>query len=175
MYGLPDSWIARLGEPDKLVPNPHYRSRTASLYLRMRVEQFLDDNKQEYLAWLEQRKKLSARMEQVAKKRAASLIEWAISVPLRWTAKLPKNYQALERLVEDAFYAFQYERGRYDADFSPSRNAIIAHLRHATTNYEQLLGELSGKPGSVEAYLIIKERANIFVQSRLIDKYEKES
>ena len=34
-YGLTDSWIKRLGEPDKQVANPHYSSGPpASLYLR---------------------------------------------------------------------------------------------------------------------------------------------
>ncbi len=37
-YGLTDSMIARLGPPYKIVPNPHYRSKTSSLYNRERLD-----------------------------------------------------------------------------------------------------------------------------------------
>ena len=43
VYGLTESWIKRLGEPDKVVPNPHRRSTNSYLYLRERVEMFIEE------------------------------------------------------------------------------------------------------------------------------------
>src|SRR6185369_8921332 len=44
-YGLTDSMLKELGEPDKLAPNPHYRSSAPmQLYLRERVEKWAAEN-----------------------------------------------------------------------------------------------------------------------------------
>lgn len=57
-YGLTDSLIKKLGEPDKVVPNPHYRSSAPmQLYLRERVEQFVEDNAETIKKILARRKK----------------------------------------------------------------------------------------------------------------------
>lgn len=55
-YLLSDRWIARLGEPDATVENPHHRKWSEMcLYSRKRVENFLANNAHEYAKWLSDR------------------------------------------------------------------------------------------------------------------------
>jgi len=59
-YGLTDSLIKKLGEPDKLVRNPHYGSAAPMrLYLRERVEKFVEENKEAIEKVLARRKKIA--------------------------------------------------------------------------------------------------------------------
>jgi hypothetical protein len=158
-YGLTDSWIKRLGEPDRVVPNPHYRSKNSYLYARARVEAYIEEHQAEYNALLAGRAKRSERAKKAADHRANEMIEWASRVRIE-IDRLPRR-DRLERQAEETFYEFRSaERGDYDATFTPTDNAIIAHVRHTRTNYEYLLSQIEGKPGCHEAYLIIRERVD---------------
>jgi hypothetical protein len=55
-YLLSDSWIKKLGKPDKLFKNPRGK-HPIQLYHRLRIQQFLSDNATEYAAWLDRRQK----------------------------------------------------------------------------------------------------------------------
>lgn len=58
-YSLSEGWIKKLGEPDKIVPNPHYKkSPPMKLYQLLRVRKFLKDNADEYSEWLVKRDKM---------------------------------------------------------------------------------------------------------------------
>lgn len=158
-YGLPDSWIKQLGDPDKVIPNPHHRATKSYLYLRARVEVFIDDHQAEYDAMLMKRAERSARGKRVASRRAHELAVWARLVEIQ-IEDLP-SLRCMEEQAAADFVAFHaFERNDFDAQFIPSRRAIESHVRHARTNYEGLLQELEGKPGCHEAYLIVRSRVD---------------
>ena len=57
-YLLSDGWIKRIGEPDRLLDNPHYRNAASiKLYSRKRIDNFLADNAEKYAEWLDKRDK----------------------------------------------------------------------------------------------------------------------
>ncbi|MBH8566708.1 hypothetical protein I8748_31930 [Nostoc sp. CENA67] len=63
-YLLSDGWIKKIGEPDKLLDNPHYRNASRiKLYSRKRIEKFLADNAEQYAKWLDERDKYIAIFE----------------------------------------------------------------------------------------------------------------
>ncbi|MCC5636329.1 hypothetical protein LC593_10755 [Nostoc sp. CHAB 5844] len=63
-YLLSDGWIKKIGKPDKLLDNPHYRNAPSiKLYSRKRIEFFLADNAEEYAEWLDKRDKYIAIFE----------------------------------------------------------------------------------------------------------------
>lgn len=57
-YSLSDGWLKKIGEPDLLMKNPHYKKGSLmQLYKISRVREFLRDNSEEYSEWLVKRKK----------------------------------------------------------------------------------------------------------------------
>lgn len=54
-YLLSESWVKKIGEPDKLCTNEY--NTAVKLYSKRRVETFLADNAKEYAAWLVRREK----------------------------------------------------------------------------------------------------------------------
>lgn len=171
VYGLPDSWIARLGEPDQQVKNPHYRSGPpSSLYRRARVEAFIEENQGDYERMLAERRVRQARAKGAADQRAQTLMAWANAVDIKCTQLLPVDRQLLDDQVE-AFYAWRnYERGDY-RDFYLTHGAVVAYVRHNYTNYEALLQYIEGKPGCAEAYLVLKRRCTEIAEG-LLQRYE---
>lgn len=169
VYGLPDSWIARLGDPDKSVPNPHYRSGPpSSLYLRARVEAFIEENQADYERMIVERRSRQARARGAAEQREQALTAWAGAVEIV-SRPLP-DQQTLHDQVE-VFYAWRnYERGR-ESDFYLTPGAVVAHLRHSYTNYETLLQYVEGNPGCAEAYLVLKRRCTEVAEG-LLQQYE---
>lgn len=162
LYGLTDRLIARLGEPDEYVPNPHWRGGPpASLYRIERVERWIDANAELVAAARAASAKRAARMRQAAAERRTEALGWAQAVPITLEgidAGLPDR--------ADRYYALSsWERGReYDG---LSEGALVAYARHRCTNYEDLLQALSGQPGSAEAYTILKARVNEAVRAAL--------
>lgn len=60
-YCLSKGWLQKLGDPDLVLPNPHYkRGVEMQLYLVGRVEDFLKERAEEYASWLERRDRLVA-------------------------------------------------------------------------------------------------------------------
>lgn len=154
-YGLTASMIWRLGEPDRTVPNPHYRSAPpASLYLIERVERWIEANQAEVDRARQDREHRSRRMTAEMQFRRDKLIEWASTVGIV-VAPLPDDFY--QRAV------IHYESG------DVGRGGLIAFARHRYTNYERLLSEIEGKPGCGEAYMVIKARVNALVSDRLAE------
>ncbi|MDQ7026754.1 MAG: hypothetical protein Q9P01_10995 [Anaerolineae bacterium] len=57
-YNMTDSLIKKLGEPDKITRNPHYSSAAPMrLYLRERVEKWVEENPELIQKVIERRKK----------------------------------------------------------------------------------------------------------------------
>lgn len=54
-YLLSESWVKKIGEPDKLTTNEY--NTMVKLYSKRRVETFLAENAEEYAAWLVRREK----------------------------------------------------------------------------------------------------------------------
>jgi len=168
LYGLTDTMLRELGEPDLEVPNPHYRSGPpASLYLIARVELWIEQNADRVQKARERRQKRSARMTAVAQERSAKLLAWARAVPIV-VAPLP-GLGALQRQVEESFLDFALERGRA-IDFNMSPNAIVAYVRHNLSNYEELLDQIKGQVGVDTAYLTIRERCDRAIRAALEQK-----
>ena len=162
-YLMNDKWIARLGPRDKQVPNPHYRTGPpASLYSVARVEAFLETYSKEFADYLVCRAKRSNVMTAVAESKRKELLEWARSVEIEhhpWPEDLWQTCQYHLELL----YRCSMLRGVPDA----SPRHILNMLRHAYTDYEQLLADTDGKVGASEAYAIIKGRANGEIAARL--------
>lgn len=179
VYGLTESWIKRLGEPDKLVPNPHYSSAPqGKLYLRARVELFIEENQAEYDKLLAGRAARQARGEKAAATRMAKYRD-RVEVLEKWgrqckiiIQELPRS---LERLEKDVWEA-GLELSR-DGFFTMSYNAILAYTRHNLTNYESLLYEFEEKAEGVpqtyvgETYCRIKDRTTRLAHKKLINAY----
>jgi hypothetical protein len=156
VYGLTDGLIAKLGEPDKRVPNPHYRKAGApsALYLVERVEQFIDTHAAELAHVRALRAKRSAAMTAVMQRRREAAEAWARTVPLQ-IAPLPRLH-TLAGDVHDYYAAISGEHRSHIHD-----NGYIAYIRHNYTNYDAVLIELEQRPdqvGSDAAYVIIRER-----------------
>jgi hypothetical protein len=68
-YDLSAGWVKKLGEPDLVLENPHYKNTAGiQLYLRERVESFLAERAEEYTIWLASRsKRLEIAREHIAK------------------------------------------------------------------------------------------------------------
>jgi len=171
LYGLSDGWIARLGAPDKTRPNPHYKcAPEASLYLRERVETFLDDNREEYERFILKRIARQSRAKTIADHRTSDLLAWADTVKIK-IGSLPDSLSALEWAATESFLTRQYDRGRCEADYYPGHNALVAYVRHRLTNYENLLAYIEGRPGHAKAYLRLKVRVNQVIERELAERY----
>ena len=174
MYGLTDSWIKRLGEPDKIVPNPHRRSTKSYLYLRMRVEAFIDENREDYERLQEGSAKRSAIATAVAERKRQETMELVNSATLK-VHYLPQDFKKLYDDTLAAGIAFLQRRGigtyYSDQEFTMSPNAITAYVRHQLTNYEQLLKTIEGKVGKVDAYFLIRDRVDSLINAALENQY----
>lgn len=161
-YGLTDSWIKKLGAPDKTVPNPYYSSGPpASLYQIKRVEDFIDTHREAWLKLQELRVKRQKVGHAIADKKYQQTIEWAEMIPIETFREwLPKNEKKLERAILDQHTDFLIIRNRDNQPFTMTDNAKIAYLRHNHTNYEALLSELVGRVGTADAYIIIRSRCD---------------
>lgn len=168
-YGLTDAWIARIGAPDKIVQNPYYRTRKSQLYLRARVEAFIDAHKDEYEKLIAGREARRGRAQKVADRRARELVEWAETVSIEMRA-LPNLY-ALKKETTDQYMRFALDRGRDCTEFTMSRAALVAHVRHCLTNYEDILSQAEGKAGRNRAYLVIRERCDELIEDAFSKKY----
>lgn len=160
-YGLTDSWIKKLGEPDKNVPNLHYLSGPpASLYLRLRVEALIETNKDEWEKLQKTRAKRRVTANATASRRYKETIKWAEEVKVCEVGYVPRSGFKLKKCVEEQFNDFTLWGGREWKEFTMSRNAVIAYSRHNNTNYEELLEEIKGEVGALKAYLTLKRRCN---------------
>ncbi len=123
--------LARLGPPDKEVPNPHYGcAAPMKLWEKARVEAFLKENDPQY----------QARMDDATNRRQAreSVDENRIAVILDYVENANIVFEAFPDNIKD-------EIGR-KLRINPeniSKRQIINELRHCHTNYHSLLNGLT--------------------------------
>lgn len=174
-YGFSEGWIKALGEPDKLVANPHYRSGPkSSLYLRERVETFIEDNAEAYARRLNERRNRSAAAFAAAKPRVRArrrkedeIFRWALAVPIQ-LQDLPKDHATVVKMARKSFDELAIAREEpeaYDGALTPA--GVLAFVRHEKTDYHYLLEEIEARPGAQAAYLVLKARINATICSRL--------
>jgi hypothetical protein len=160
VYRLTPKWIVDLGNPDKLKTNPYRRSGPPMrLYLRERVEAFIDQNRAAYEAMQQKRDKQVETGTAVAHRRWQQTMAWAESVELEF-GQLPENLQAA---ATQHFGHLQAVRGGpRDNELVGMVNerGVIAMLRHEYSNYHLLLNELFGQVGRWQAYAVIRDRIN---------------
>lgn len=78
-YLLSEGWIKRIGEPDRLVPNPHLRNAAPMQWFSSsRVETFLVENAEEYARWLITRKRKVEIYEENREAIQADAEEWRV-------------------------------------------------------------------------------------------------
>lgn len=157
VYGLTNSLIKQLGEPDLCVKNPHHRSASAYLYLIERVEKWIEDHQAEVDRVKAFHLVRSQRAKEVYTDRYRQLVEWASTVEI--TVDWPDDIRA----DADAYYADDYDY------YGVSEGGVLAYARHNCTNYHELLSNLRGPlvPGANEAYMIIKRRVNEVCEQRI--------
>jgi len=151
-YFFSDKWIALLGEPDKVVPNPRYRSGSPmQFWLESRVVDFIKDHDGEYQEHLRRRSVRSEASKLVCDRKRRETLDWAEDVGIR------VHKASIKAISEDSSRFFM-ERGCYDRDLGDRQ--ILNQVRHDYTNYHALLEKLKGRIGRLEAYRILRRRVN---------------
>lgn len=164
-YYFTDAMIREIGEPDKITVNPYYKcAPPMHLYLLKKIDAYIDVHEDKYRERIEQFKKRSNRMSQVYAQKKSVLLIWAENVKIN-IFTLPNHPDRLFKKAVDYYISFQINyRNNYAGDFHVGKKAILNFLRHNYTNYENLLGEIKGKTGTIEAYFIIKDRINEIIE-----------
>lgn len=144
-YQLSESWISRLGPPDKCVPNPHYRQASEmQLYEVGRVEKFIAANKAEYDAWVKKRAKLAEAPLRKAEEVRRTRVEASRKATRRvkdWMKKVAVKIRPIPANIWDV--AQNSYEDHYGLEFrGMGYNGLVAYLRHESTNYEELLQTL---------------------------------
>jgi hypothetical protein len=168
IYGLPPTWIRRLGRPDQIDSDLRRSTTTIALYSRGRVEAFLEAHQAAYLRMLVAQARRHCRRRLEACRQAQAFITWARTVEIV-VAALPETMTELKQETVASFLT----RSGYSPDqcFVLTEKAVVAHLRHHCTNYHRLLARLKHRPGSKVAYLILKRRVNQAVRHKLRQQY----
>ncbi len=167
IFGLTPKWIERLGEPDEEKLNPRYRSAaTMKLYAIARVEQFIEDNRDEYNAMRERSLKRSKQANERILKQVEVLYQQAKNVVIEWSYK-PKNLDRLDKRVYENGQEMLWSRNKSNDVFVLSDNARLAYLRHNCTNYDTLINFERGSLAQAGRYQIIRERVDIMTESYL--------
>jgi len=144
-YRFPESWIKRLEEFDKRVPNPLPGRQDVSMHLlsSTRVEAFIAEHREEYESMLLRWEKLSLAASKAAQQKREETLEWARTVDLGIRSE-PEDLQA----AADKYYRRNGVNGR----------GILDMLLHAYTDYGDLYEYLWGQVGKEEAIFILCER-----------------
>ena len=161
-YGLTPSMIAELGSPDEYCKNPHYKSGPmASLYRIDRVKAFIAANVERVEAAKASRVKRSAALLAFHERRRVEerrrTLDWAANVPIEVYEPLPTG---------------MLEVARFKRPFAANtelieQKALHAFVRHDLTNYDHLRYQLRDRPGSTEAYHLIRQRTDTAVLTAL--------
>ena len=160
-FGLTPSLILELGEPDKLVPNPKFRSSSpARLFLRSRVEEFCAKNKERLDALKSEaaKRRLSAsKAVETKRKKVLSFIE---GVEIEFFT-MPSYAKLLSEA--DAHAIERYGAKAHNVGFY----GVCATVRHRYTNYEKILKDVEGRTGKDDAYLAIRERLDGLIEAKV--------
>jgi hypothetical protein len=156
-YGLTDSLIRKLGEPDKTSPNPRYREAAPiRLYEVARVEAFVNENREAIAA----SNVRSKRSKSVANIRSEQLIEQARVLPI--VIESPKGGVLKAAIASyNDLWQSRGELQKFASKDSPREflNRItVNYLRHQCSHYEKWLEKFVKVPGAIEARALIRQR-----------------
>lgn len=175
VYRLSNAWIRRLGPPDRFVAgNPRRHSHGVGVYDRARIEVYLEEHHEEYLALLLAQAERSRQEGAQECQRAAMLTQWAETVEILVIAPLPVEMSRLRREAERVFLASCTPAEKIRG-FKFTKRAVVAHVRHHYTNYHALLLKFDrAKQSSTAAYLILRNRVNRLVTRLVAQQYGSE-
>lgn len=163
-YGLTPKMIAELGPPDDIVENPHYRRGDACLYRVDRVVAWVARNSDRVEKALPQRVNRSAaakkahehkQQERLRQQEERLRREKVVADAALTISPLP------ETLLDDARAAF---RGQTAA---LTKRQLVAHVRHALTNYPDLLRGLRDDPSYYVLSGLLPKRADAAIRDAL--------
>ena len=160
-----DTLINRyLGEPDKFVKNPHYRSGPPmALYDLDRVIacEHQPDVAEALQRIAERRPQRQRAAQDIAQRKRQAVLDWVRSLSIQ----LPVlSHNQLIHQACDHYNTLWDARGRYDKWASPSDDpAFLAritvnYLRHACSPYDDRLDDLFGQIGATEGRPLLKQR-----------------
>ena len=148
-----------LGEPDKYVSNPHYRSSPqAKLYKTERVKE-VEGTEEFQKAFAASRKMSESRKKSAEKQKQEILDEWSdYSVSL---SELDED--TLYQVAIDAYNDHQCaidscEFASLNSDRSFLDRIAVNYLRHECCDYEECLADIKGRVGVADAYVLIKKK-----------------
>lgn len=151
-----------LGEPDKKVPNPHYKSASPMrLYLKARVEEAEETEK--FIEFLESGKKRKTGSRKAVETKKQRLLKEVGS----WDIEIQKE-DDIQGKVISSYNEFKeemlFERGH---EYTPaSRNSskdflnriTVNYIRHNLSEYDNKLDVLFGRVGKTEAYRLLNKK-----------------
>jgi len=124
-FGLTDGQIRSLGEPDKIQPNPHYRTGPPmQLGLRERVQQWIAEHQNDITA---SRPRRQAAQKAVHTKRVSA------------KAEIVSGARARQEAAE-----FFWER-YVDFNGEVTEKGLCSYIRHNYTNHEEILSVIRGR------------------------------
>ena len=158
-FGLTDTQIRSLGEPDTIRPNPHYRSGPPiKLYLRQRVEQWVAEHQSEITA---SQPRKQAAQKAVHTKRESAKVQ--IAKLVRSLKLEPIVSRASVRKEAAEFFLERYENFNGEV----TEKGLCSFIRHNYTNYEEILSVVKGKVGASDLYVNMK----VYLCCRIIAHY----
>lgn len=159
-FGLTESHLVQIGEPDVTKPNLRFRSGAPiQLYSRQRVERWITEH-QEELAKSESRR--SASQKAVATKRAQTRDRVAALVTgleMRPAPRRGRLESEVGLFLLDCFG---------DTSGEVSERALCSYLRHNYSNYEAILDSVRGLVGAGELYPAVK----LYLCCQIIRRYQ---
>lgn len=171
-YGMTPKMIEELGDADKYVANPNWKTGPyeSSLYLIERVEEWVEDNQDRLEKAKASRAIRSAAMKAVhkekqtqhrkeEKERLRKGKDWADKVEIIVKQPLPKTLLADARRYKD------FGRTVYAPDGRKLRN----HVRHKYTNYHLLLQEIGQWEVRGEVYEHLRKRLDAIVEEVVVE------
>jgi len=165
-YFLTDSMIKKIGEEDKVVPNPHFRrSAPMRLYLISRIEQWVSENLDLVDKARIRRQKLSKIQLEVHEKKREKMRQLTDS----WQPQLDID-EDMNEIIEEArdYYDYRYD----DFDGKVTRGGLIAFIRHQYTDYERFLLSIDGYKGHTGVgllYLPLRSKVDAMIEQYLVD------
>jgi hypothetical protein len=161
--GWTDSMIRRLlGDPDLTVRNPYYRKAPEmKLYLIERVNRI--EGSDIFLELKEKSMKRREAMKKVAKMKESELLKYVDSI------EIEVEKMEIEKIKKLAIENYNFHQGEIDhienmifsekdLDNAFLSRIMVNYIRHNLTNYEDLLEELEGKVGKINAYIKLKNK-----------------
>lgn len=178
VYGMTPKMIEELGEADKYVTNPNWKTGPyeASLYLIERVEAWVEENQDRLVKAKASRAIRSAAMKAVHKEKQEQRRReeqerlrkgraWADKVEVVVKRPLPKT------LLVDARRYKDFGRTVVAPDDRKLRN----HVRHKYTNYHLLLHEIGPWEVRGEVYEHLRKRLDAIVEEVVVEWEQQQS